>query len=313
MEVSNGVESSKKDPQPEATWHKVLDKRWLLLVILIASFLAKAGTRCALVGESDYWRSGYGFYYRMADDYLRENEIYLSSHGEKYYAFRPPVYPLLIAGVCRLSGHSPFAFIVIQALISTITVAMVYFIAMWIAGRRAGLLSAALFACYPYAFLHDTQLQETGLYACLSTSAIACILLALEKKKRWPFFLSGLLLGIAVLTRISHLLGAGMIGLLVLWLLRREKRQAVQLAGAMTLGALLVLSPWLIRNKLKTGHLALTSESGFALARAHNEYTFQYYPWRSIDLGWKDFHNQMDGRQREEIDSLRSDEFALGR
>jgi hypothetical protein len=66
-----------------------------------------------------------------------------------------------------------------------------------------------------------------------------------------------------------------------------------------------------VRNKLVAGRFALTSETGFALARAHNDYTFRYYPYRaSIDESWDAYQQNMSEEQRQALDRVTDDEFA---
>ncbi len=78
------------------------------------------------------------------------------------------------------------------------------------------------------------------------------------------------------------------------------------------MGLGLTLTPWLLRNHAVSGRWALTSESGFALARAHNASTFEYYPYRaSIDRSWVAFHEAMTADQKQQREELAGDEFAL--
>ena len=60
-----------------------------------------------------------------------------------------------------------------------------------------------------------------------------------------------------------------------------------------------------------TGHWAMTSGTGWALARVHNEYTFEYFPWQSIDRVWAELHRQMDTIQVAERRAVAANEFAL--
>jgi hypothetical protein len=72
--------------------------------------------------------------------------------------------------------------------------------------------------------------------------------------------------------------------------------QAVVLLG---LGVALCLVPWSVRNRVVAGDWSLSSEPGFALARAHNAHTFDYFPYRgSIDLSWRVFHAGLSDEER---------------
>jgi 4-amino-4-deoxy-L-arabinose transferase-like glycosyltransferase len=263
---------------------------WLLSGLLALSFTGKVVLRLVVLRAPDYWQSGYSFYFNMAENYLRSGYVCsgdpLSPDGA-YYAFRPPLYPVFIAAVCWLTHYSVDAFVVCKALISTATVALVYWIAARLARPAAALGAATLYAFYPYAFYHDTQLQETVLYNALSLAGCACLMVALDGRN-WPgFFLAGVLSGMAVLTRTSHTAAVLFLLGTVAFASRHRPRQAFRFALAFGLGVMVLLGPWMIRNQLLTGHFALTNETGFALARAHNDYTFRYYPYRAnIDESW---------------------------
>jgi 4-amino-4-deoxy-L-arabinose transferase-like glycosyltransferase len=289
---------------------------WVLVILLIVSFAGKVALRLLVLPDPDYWESGYSFYFGMAQNYLRTGSLCFGDPDSAgaYYAFRPPLYPLFIAAVCRLTDDSAAAFVVCQALVSTATVGLVYVMTARLARPAAAVTASALYAFYPYAFYHDTQLQENVLYNALSFGAAAAFMAALSRRRgRW-FFLAGLLSGTAVLTRMSHmavilfLLG----GLGIAW--RRQPRQALCMGLAFVLGVLLLTGPWMIRNQCVTGHFALTSETGFALARAHNDYTFRYYPYRdSIDVSWEAYHDNMDEETRLALDQVAANEFACSR
>jgi 4-amino-4-deoxy-L-arabinose transferase-like glycosyltransferase len=288
---------------------------WLLLALLVVSFTGKVALRLVVLRDPHYWETGYQAYSGMAECYLRTGTVCLGDpeSGGGYYAFRPPLYPLFIAAVWRLSHHSADAFVVCEAFLSTLTVALVYWVTARLARPPAALLSALIYAFYPYSFYHDTQVQENVLYNALSLAGAACFVVALDRKDGRLFFLAGVVSGAAALTRMSHtapilfLVGA------LLLAFRQQPRQACRWAVAFVLGTLVLLGPWVIRNKLVAGHFALTSETGFALARAHNDYTFQYYPYRAnIDVSWRAFHDNMDEDRRQVLYRLADDEFASG-
>src|SRR5438045_232846 len=87
----------------------------LLVAVLVVSFVGKVALRLAVLGDANYWETGYSFYFNMADNYLRHGYICQGDAGSAegaYYAYRPPLYPLLIAAVCRLTNYSAAAFVV---------------------------------------------------------------------------------------------------------------------------------------------------------------------------------------------------------
>ena len=98
---------------------------------------------------------------------------------------------------------------------------------------------------------------------------------------------------------------------LILFVFRHERKLACRFAGAFSLGTLVLVGPWLVRNKLVVDHFTLTSETGFALARAHNEYTFQYsLPCQYRRKLGPGCHENMSEDKRQERDRVADDEFA---
>ncbi len=286
-----------------------------LLLIALTSGFAKFALRVAIVGDSDYWQSGYSFYHRMALTLLHHGRLAFGADetGSGGYAcFRPPGYPVFVAAISWLTNDSAIAFIACEAALSTVAVVLVYWVTRMMADPRAALFSAAIYACLPYSFYHDTQLQENVLYNGLSLLGVALLVFALRQRRQTSMLLlSGIATGAAVLTRMSHLASAVALLAVVFGLPAGSPRGRLTRSLAFAAGLALMICPWLVRNRMVSGHWALTSESGFALARAHNAETFRHYPYRgSIDLSWQAWHQSMPPAVQAELKSVSSDEFA---
>lgn len=285
----------------------------LLILLLLLSFAGKAALRLVVLHDPNYWGSGYSLYFMMAENYLRPSSSIKDPAPSRpeYSAIRPPLYPFLIAAVCRLTDYSATAFVLVEALISTAIVALVYTITARLAPPPAPLLAAFLYAFYPYSFYHDTQLQDTVLHTALSLAAVACLLPAFDGKKGFLCFLAGVFAGAAIVTRVSHSVAALFLLGLILFIFRRSWGLAWRCAAAFGLGTLVLVGPWLVRNKLVVDRFTLTSETGYALACAHNPYTFQYYPYRgSIDKSWGVFSENLPDDKRQELARVENDEMA---
>ncbi len=206
----------------ESPWYA----RRFLLALLTFSFLGKVILRLVILRDSDYWDSGYSFYFSTADTYLKTGSMCAGDPADgAYFAFRPPLFPLFIATVCRLTNYSADAFVVCEALLSTATVALVYWMTAKIARSSAALAAAALYAFYPYAFWHDTQLQENVLYTALALAGAAALMTAMERQTWRRFFLAGAVTGAAILTRTAHTTTALFLLLAVVFAFRRQPRR----------------------------------------------------------------------------------------
>ncbi len=293
-------------------------QKQLLLLLLLVSLFGKIAFRLFLSRHADYWAGGYSQYYLLAKKFLAAGELFeYRNYGPRleviFYSLRPPLYPLFIALAGRLTHFSVPSFIAAEALVSTLTVALVYQITGRIAGPRAALFAATLCAFYPYDFFHDTQLQENVLYNFFSLVSVASLVLGLETQKKRFFLAAGMILGLATLVRASHELHSAALVLLVFFILRKNLKRGILFTGLLALGWLVCASPWLVRNKRVIGHFALTSHAGQGLAFAHNEYSFHSFPWRSMDESSAVFLAHLGKSQQAMLQKLSKDEMARSR
>lgn len=254
--------------------------RYALAAILLIALILRIVVRAA-TGSADFYANGYSFFAEHGQN-LRNGLGYTDGSGLPHTE-RPPLYALFLAAT---GGYRYFwPFLVIQSLVSTGTVICVALIARRLSGRIAALIAAAITALYPYYVRHDTALQEIGLLTFLTALTMLLLVYLHARKSIWLALSAGLILGLAILTRSTI---APMMLLIPLWLMFPDKaatpwgRRAA--AGIAFLGAaLLVLSPWLVRQHRITGHWILTSQFGRALMEGNDPDTFAYYPIGSID------------------------------
>ncbi len=275
---------------PFAAQSGILSTRYEIGLVLIISFILKSLIRIMLIENHNYWETGYDFYYKIARNFVTSGSYYLSPGdqtfylADKLYAIRTPLYPLLIAAIGALTEFSAPLFIILQAAISTITVWLVYLISRTLSTAKGALLAAILCAFYPYSVFHDTQLQENALYNCVSLASVWYLLLAYRTKKAGHFAWAGFFLGLATLTRASHLVHTMFLAIWIFWTLRQTFKKAALGFCILICTFTLCLSPWLIRNKIRLGAFTLTSMTGPSLLIAHNKSTFLFYPYKgSID------------------------------
>ncbi len=195
-------------------------------------------------------------------------------------AFRPPLYPLLLAGCLAMGGTIVLA--AVHIVMGTATVALT-----WLLTRRtglsenAGLLAGLLTAIDPLLLEHGTQPMTETLFTFLSTALLCAMTSPAGASLQRPV-LSGVLLGLAGLCRPSIWAFA------LLWLAVAMTFGAVQRFGRRTqagnahpswrslvvvLGtAVLVVSPWVFRNWQVFGRpIVMTTHGGYTLALGNNE------------------------------------------
>lgn len=200
-----------------------------------------------------------GFGYNWLAEGLLAGRGYVNYWGEPT-AFRPPVYPLFLAGVYAITGHSLAAVRLLQALLDSVTVLLVYGTARQLFGGRVALLAGLGTALYPL-LIYETGLiiPETLSYT-LQFAAIVLLLQMRTGGQRALPLLNGLLIGLTVLARPTAALWALLILLWIIWpgLLRRRWEKLALTAA----GLAVVFAPWVLRNALALGAFVPISSNG---------------------------------------------------
>lgn len=196
---------------------------------------------------------------RPYDDYWRNfPEHAIPPVHEGTTASRPPLYPLILAGLNKMFGRQFWSPRVLNSVCLAVTCGLLVSFLIRSGGWKAGGLGAFVF------LVVDTRTRLYG--RTLLTEPLAVIfttllLLILTRDEQRPTFrnavMSGALLGVMVLTRSQFIFWAPPLILLVAWLTRKRMPEMAQpdtwrfpaARAAVFLGSLLiVLAPWMIRN-----------------------------------------------------------------
>src|SRR5688572_10698695 len=261
--------------------------------VFFLAFAARLGVRLYF-GEEYFWRNSYSLFYQIAERLAAGHGLSYEWMGTKY-AHRPPVYPALLAAT-TMFGRSYIAIVVLQSLIGAGTVLCAYFIGKELFDKTVGRLAAIGVAFYPYFVMHDTALQETGVFTFLT--ALSVLLLLKSRHSSSIAFAAGVALGLAILTRATLI---GFVPLALLWVLLlsdRVRGQAVRKTAAVSIGLMLVIAPWLVRNYVQIGTPTISTLSGLTLWAGNNPHTFSNYPKQSIDrsvnTAWRGLNPEED-------------------
>lgn len=197
----------------------------------------------------------------------------VTQHHPAY--FRPPLWPLIIATIYTFGGeHSSYARL-FYCVLDSGTCVMLYFLARDLFGKRTALFTGLGATLYPGLFIWDGWLYSEALYTFCLTAGV-CALIRLQQsipariatsgtkflrvsRHRWRWIiLSGLAIGLAMLTRPTGSLLLGLLGAWVTlvtlsgWL---PWRPVVLSTLAILAIALLINLPWLYRNYTLTHSL----------------------------------------------------------
>jgi hypothetical protein len=168
-------------------------------------------------------------------------------------AFRPPLYPALLAPLMWLGGNALWPARLLNVLIGTLVVILAGKYAESIGGQRSGIVTGCLVAVYPPLLANDTVTLTEPL-------ALAMLLIALLAADRRRWVVSGLACGLFMLTRPNgYLLVLLVVGFVAITLGWRRGLGCLAVVAA-------VVMPWLIRNEIQVGTPQLTTSDGFNIA-----------------------------------------------
>jgi 4-amino-4-deoxy-L-arabinose transferase-like glycosyltransferase len=206
---------------------------------------------------------------------------YPDRNVEGIYSFRAPLYPALMAAVARLVGERWIVVTLLQALTGVVLVGLVFAWSRRLFGERAGLVSAAMAAIYPYLLTPIGYLQTESIYTFFAFAATSLFCGAAAeragaRRRLAPAAIgAGLLLGLAMLCRPTAML---MILVLAAWsaglLVRRAPgaRRAAAAVAIAALAAAVVVLPWTARNWLRFHELIVVNNQAgevFSLGNNH--------------------------------------------
>ena len=265
------------------------------------AFGLRLGARLC-TGKAGFFDSGYRFFFALAQSIAAGHGISLDGVAT---AFRVPLYPIFLAAL-TLGHTSVWPVILAQSLVGAGSCLCAALLARRMfegpAGAKASVIAAGITAIYPYYVVHDTALQETSLITLLTLLA-ALSLWRIARNSDLPLgALSGVLLGLDVLTRAAI---APFAVFAVLWLMGRRRIGAGLLCA---LSLAITVSPWLWQSYRLTGSPVLSTETGMQLWKGNNGFLFRHYPQQSSDLSEYEALNSLSVEDKRELDQLSGNE-----
>ena len=243
---------------------------------------------------------------------LRQQSIFgLGQEAATPTAFRPPLYPLLLAGTMLTERVTPLQVGALHLLLGFFTILLVYQLARQYRLPRAAPLAALLVAIDPILLYQSTRIMTETLATLLAVATLYC-LSRLNQQRRWTTALiSGCVLGLSILCRPTFLIWL-ILCLVALVALEPKWRQRWQLGGALLAGAVLVVTPWTIRNMVQFNRpIALTTHGGYTLLLGNNPVFYQHLqqqPWGSV---WQS--NEVDRFKQEPANTRSTTEYERDR
>ena len=283
------------------------DKRTALLLALLV--LIALGVRVAwsawtqpvtpLLSDPEYYHAtalsiahGDGYSVAFSDEGFHS--------GGEPTALWPPGYSAFLAPAFALAGDRLWAAWAMNALVGALTVVPVYAIGRRLFSPTTGFVGAAMAAVLPsFVFWAPVLLSET-LFTFLFACAIAAIIHAFDRGEARPYrvIAVGFLIGLGALVRGQALVLLPIAA--IWWLLEsRQPMRAIQGVAASTIVALVMLTPWAMRNALvMDSPILLSANFGYNLRVGHAPYSTGHYAFPG-DL-W-DTQQGISFRERETV------------
>ena len=178
-------------------------------------------------------------------------------------ADHPPLYILYLAFWSLVGVSGPLGHMLVSTLLGATTVLVAGLLGREVRGARAGLIAAALVACYPNTFGWDGMLLSETMALLLATTVVLAVYRYRASPTLGRVAIAGLAVGVAALSRAELLLLSALIVLpAVVGIARRSARERLVhlcVAGAACVGA---LAPWVAHNLTRFEHPVLVS-AGF--------------------------------------------------
>jgi 4-amino-4-deoxy-L-arabinose transferase-like glycosyltransferase len=224
-------------------------------------------------------------YHALAVNLLRYGE-YTFTPGETPTSLRPPLYPALVAGIYSVAGEGNFAAVrLLQAAISLVTVMTAFWLGRVVAPRRVAYWQAGLLCFYPSLLVYNNLLLSEVLFTFLLTLACLLTVLGLQRCSIGLFAATGLVLGLAALTRSVVWLAPPFLAAFLLFVSRDSWTRRLAAAAALLCAFVLSIAPWAVRNTRVQGTIvAIDVMGGRNFMMGNYRYTPLYRSWDAISI-----------------------------
>jgi hypothetical protein len=197
-------------------------------------------------------------------EYLRAAHLLMDGKGFSDPSFpvnNPPLYPVFIAICLSLFGGDQVSVIIVQAVLDSLTMVMVYFTMKEIFDIETALLSAGILSLYPYSLYLTMSIASEPLFTFFLSGFVLSSVYAVRSTKAWHYCASGILLGLATLMRGTTQFVPLMFPVMLI-LLGKRGRDSFFCYAALCLTFVLVILPWTVRNHVVVDDFIFVGTTG---------------------------------------------------
>jgi 4-amino-4-deoxy-L-arabinose transferase-like glycosyltransferase len=186
-------------------------------------------------------------------------------------ALRPPLYPYFLGALYAVTGQGYDMARAFQAVLGTLTVALIGLLALRLGGRRSALGAMAIAALFPPLILLDTSLATETLFLPLVLGAVLAALEARGRESLGWTLAAGALAGLAILARANGALLLLPL-LLLVWPGRHAGLPGLKRPALLLAAAALAVAPWTVRNAVVMDEfIPVSLQAGYTAAGSYND------------------------------------------
>jgi 4-amino-4-deoxy-L-arabinose transferase-like glycosyltransferase len=241
----------------------------LLAAIVVAAFALRLAWTFIADARPTQITSGDPFFYDSFGQFIARGQGMIRTTGEVTAQWTPG-YPVILAVIFKLFGHSIFLVKLLNVTLGAATCLLVYAIGRKVFNRGVGLVAAAALALFPSQIYQPTMVM-TETMATFLIAAFVCLIVffAMDSMTWRRAVVVGAFIGVTTFVRGETILLA--LPLVIVWALAGRSLLAGVKYGAIALGVTaLVISPWVLRNWVELGYPILVSTgSGENLISGH--------------------------------------------
>ncbi len=256
--------------------------RAILIAILLCAMVIRLGFWVAVVGFGTTGGGDEPDYHNLAAAIASGRGMIL--HDE-LLAPRPPLYPIVLAGLYAITGPNPDVGRAFQLVLGVGIVFLVFAIGRRLFSAKVGLLAAALAAVNPSLVYLSGLLMTENLYVILLLLLV--LLMVRHYRSRQPsvlkFAAGGILAGLCCLARPTALTFVVFIPAAALVFGRSAWAKRLACAALFVILAVAVIAPWSIRNHARFGERVIfTTHGGITFYESNNRLVHDTPEFRGI-------------------------------
>ncbi len=236
-------------------------------------------------------------YVLLADNLLSER-VFSLSRSEPFFpeSFRSPGYPIFLAGLFLMTFGNKAVALFLQGLILSFLPLIVYILLKRISDERVAFWSSIIFIFEPTRLFVSGSFLSDGLFALIFTSSILFFMKYFNSDDFKSLIFSGLLLGASILIRPIAIFLPFIFLIYYLWQKRFSGNGIYRGALCFLAAVVIVISPWMLRNKVIFDSWQISSVGSFNFAY-YNSMEFLRYQGAAADpkliMAADDFRDQI--------------------